>query len=73
MADNNWIQIDFGTSINLLSFRVETNSSYTDTDYAVLYGSNTGAFSGEEREMAFCNTLASGASATWVVHNFNIT
>lgn len=73
VADNNWIQIDFGTSINLLSLRVETNSSYTDTDYAVLYGSNTGAFSGEEREMAFCNTLSSGAGSTWVVHNFNIT
>lgn len=73
VADNNWIQIDFGTSINLLSLRVETNSSYTDTDYAVLYGSNTGSFSGEEREMAFLSGIDSGAASTWVVHNFNIT
>jgi len=62
-----------GTSINLLSLRVETNSSYTDTDYAVLYGSNTGSFSGEEREMAFLSGIDSGAASTWVVHNFNIT
>ena len=73
VAANNWIQIDFGTSINLLSLRVETNSSYTDTDFAVLYGSNTGAFAGEEREMAFLSGIDSGASGTWVVHNFNIT
>ena len=72
VAANNWIQIDFGTSINLLSLRVETNASYTDTDYAVLYGSNTGAFSGEEREMAFLSGIDSGADSTWVVYNFNI-
>jgi|14BtaG_2_1085337.scaffolds.fasta_scaffold04424_3 hypothetical protein len=72
-ANNNWLQIDLGTSTNLLSLEIQTNSSYTDTGYAVLYGSNTGDFTGEEREMAFLNTIDSGASGTWTYHNYNIT
>jgi hypothetical protein len=58
-AANNWVQIDLGSSIDFGSgeCRIATSGGWTDADYAVLYGSNTGDFTGEEREMAFFQNI----------------
>jgi hypothetical protein len=58
-AANNWIQIDLGSSIDFGSgeCQITTSGGWTDADYAVLYGSNTGDFTGEEREMAFFQNI----------------
>lgn len=59
VAANNWIQIDLGSSIEMGSgeCQIRTTGGWTDANYAVLYGSNTGAFAGEEREMAFFQNI----------------
>jgi len=58
-AANNWIQIDLGSSIDLGSgeCQITTSGGWTSANYAVLYGSNTGDFTGEEREMAFFENI----------------
>lgn len=58
-ASNAWIQIDLGSSIDLNGgeCKISTSGGWTDANYAVLYGSNTGAFTGEEREMAFFQNI----------------
>lgn len=58
-AANAWIQIDLGSSIDLGGgeCRISTSGGWTDADHAVLYGSNTGDFTGEEREMAFFQNI----------------
>jgi len=65
VAANNWIQIDLGSSIDLGSgeCQITTTGGWTDGNYAVLYGSNTGAFSGEEREMAFFQNIDTAGQA----------
>ena len=59
VAANNWIQIDLGSSIDFGSgeCQITTSGGWTSANYAVLYGSNTGDFSGEEREMAFFQNI----------------
>jgi hypothetical protein len=58
-AANNWIQIDLGSSIEMGSgeCQITTSGGWTSANYAVLYGSDTGSFSGEEREMAFFQNI----------------
>jgi hypothetical protein len=58
-AANNWIQIDLGSSIEMGSgeCQITTTGGWTDANYAVLYGSDTGDFTGEEREMAFFENI----------------
>lgn len=70
-TSNNWIQIDLGSSIIINSIRISTYGSYMNANYAVLYGSNTGAFAGEEREMAFFQNI-DGANGTWIEYNEEI-
>lgn len=64
-ATNAWIQIDLGSSIDLGSgeCRITTSGGWTDAEYAVLYGSNTGSFSGEERRMAFFQNIKTAGQA----------
>jgi len=65
VAANNWIQIDLGSSIDFGSgeCQITTSGGWTSANYAVLYGSNTGAFSGEEREMAFFQNIDKAAES----------
>ena len=44
-----WLQIDFGSSINIQSMYIKAgnNQSYAPTGFKI-YGSDTGAFAGEE-------------------------
>ena len=74
---NNWIQIDLGSSIDFGSgeCQITTSGGWTDANYAVLYGSNTGAFSGEEREMAFFQNIdkAGEAGGTFTTYTESIT
>jgi hypothetical protein len=58
-ATDHWIQIDLGSSIDFGSgeCQIQTSGGWTDGNYAVLYGSNTGDFTGEEREMAFFQNI----------------
>ena len=58
-AADNWIQIDLGSSIDFGSgeCQITTSGNWTNANYAVLYGSNTGNFTGEEREMAFFQNI----------------
>ncbi len=58
-ASDAWIQIDLGSSIDLGSgeCRITTSGGWTNAEYAVLFGSNTGSFSGEERIMAFFQNI----------------
>lgn len=59
LPQNNWIQIDLGSSIDFGSgeCQIATSGGWTNANYAVLYGSNTGDFTGEEREMAFFQNI----------------
>lgn len=59
VAANNWIQIDLGASIDFGNgeCQIRTSGGWTDANFAVLYGSDTGAFAGEEREMAFFQNI----------------
>lgn len=58
-AANNWIQIDLGSTVEMGSgeCQITTSGGWTSANYAVLYGSDTGSFSGEEREMAFFENI----------------
>ena len=74
-AANNYIQIDLGQSVNLASAQIATSGGWTSANYAVLYGSDTGAFSGEEREMAFFQNIdtAGQSGGTFSTFTMNIT
>ena len=76
-AANNWIQIDLGSSIDFGSgeCQITTSGGWTDCNYAVLYGSNTGNFTGEQREMAFFQNIdkAGEAGGTFTTYTESIT
>lgn len=76
-AANNWIQIDLGSSIDFGSgeCQITTSGGWTDGNYAVLYGSNTGNFTGEQREMAFFQNIdkAGEAGGTFTTYTESIT
>ena len=67
VAANNWVQIDFGTSITFASARLRYFPQYTDATTLVVYGSNTGNFSGEEREMCVFSNVDSGSAAAELI------
>ena len=77
VAANNWIQIDLGSSIDFGSgeCQIRTSGGWTSANYAVLYGSNTGAFTGEEREMAFFQNIdkAGESGGTFTTYTVAIT
>lgn len=70
----NYIQIDLGSSINIGSCQIATSGGWTDCNFAVLYGSDTGNFSGEEREMAFFQNIdtAGQSGGTFTTFTENI-
>jgi hypothetical protein len=53
---DNWIQIELSTSTNIQSVKIETGN-FMQTGTIILYGSNTGAFSGEEVEVKVISGL----------------
>lgn len=77
VAADNWIQIDLGSSIDFPSgeCQITTTGGWTSANYAVLYGSNTGDFTGEEREMAFFQNIdkAGEAGGTFTTYTQAIT
>jgi hypothetical protein len=76
-ATDHWIQIDLGSSIDFGSgeCQITTSGGWTDGNYAVLYGSNTGDFTGEEREMAFFQNIdkAGESGGTFTTYTQSIT
>lgn len=71
-AANNWWQIEFDTAKTFQSIEFNFYSTNTQADNVKLFGSNTGAFSGEEVEIIDISGVDQGTSGQNLLKQENI-
>lgn len=71
-AANNWWQIEFSTAKTFQSIEFNFYSTNTQADDVKLFGSNTGAFSGEEVEIIHISGVNQGTSGQNLLKQENI-